>query len=69
MVPTAQTFVQSTLRSIGLNRGAQSRVYESTPFWSHALMDYIVAHIPENITVWYNLSKCIARILVSRNVF
>lgn len=59
MVPTAQTFVQSTLRSIGLNRGAQSRVYESTPFWSHALMDYVVAHIPESLTVWYNLSKLV----------
>jgi len=57
MVPTADTFVRSTLRSIGLNRGAQSRIYESTPFWSHALLDYVVGFIPENVTVWYNLRK------------
>ncbi|KAH8081421.1 putative 3-ketoacyl-CoA reductase [Filobasidium floriforme] len=55
MVPTPQTFVSSTLKSIGLNRGAQSRVYESTPYWTHAAMDYIVGFVPESITVWYNL--------------
>lgn len=57
MVPTPQTFVSSTLKSIGLNRGAQSRVYESTPYWTHAALDYIVGFVPESITVWYNLSE------------
>jgi hypothetical protein len=60
MVPTPQTFVSSTLKSIGLNRGAQSRVYESTPYWTHAAMDYIVGFVPESITVWYNLSESAA---------
>jgi 17beta-estradiol 17-dehydrogenase / very-long-chain 3-oxoacyl-CoA reductase len=60
MVPTPQTFVSSTLKSIGLNRGAQSRVYESTPYWTHAAMDYIVGFVPESITVWYNLSEPVA---------
>ncbi|TXT13106.1 hypothetical protein VHUM_01507 [Vanrija humicola] len=41
-VPTAQAFVASTLGSIGLARGAQGRPYDSTPYPSHALLDYVV---------------------------
>lgn len=55
MAPTANNFVYQTLGSIGLNRGAQGRVHESTPFWTHALMDYTVSFIPESIVLWYNL--------------
>jgi 17beta-estradiol 17-dehydrogenase / very-long-chain 3-oxoacyl-CoA reductase len=57
MVPTATAFAQTTLRSIGLNRGAQGRVYESTPYWSHAAMDYVVSFIPQGLVIWYNLSE------------
>ncbi|KAL1407346.1 hypothetical protein Q8F55_006768 [Vanrija albida] len=41
-VPTAKAFVASTLGSIGLARGAQGRPYDSTPYPSHALLDYVV---------------------------
>lgn len=41
-VPTAKDFVRSTLSSIGLQRGAQGRPYDMTPYPSHALLDYVV---------------------------
>jgi len=41
-VPTAAAFVKSTLSSIGLQRGAQGRPYDSTPYPSHAVLDYVV---------------------------
>lgn len=41
-IPTAKAFVRSVLSSIGLQRGAQGRPYDSTPYPSHALMDYVV---------------------------
>ena len=41
-VPSASTFVASTLASISLPRGAQGRPHEMTPFWSHAVVDYAV---------------------------
>lgn len=41
-VPTPAPFVRSTLNSIGLPRGAQGRPHERTPFWSHAILDYVV---------------------------
>ena len=41
-VPSPEVFVQSTLSSLGLPRGAQGRPYEMTPYWSHALADYAV---------------------------
>ncbi|KAJ9122805.1 hypothetical protein QFC24_004236 [Naganishia onofrii] len=55
LVPTPDAYVRATLSSIGLARGAQGRAYESTPFWTHALMDYIVGFVPESIAIWYNL--------------
>ncbi|WWD16976.1 long-chain 3-oxoacyl-CoA reductase [Kwoniella shandongensis] len=42
LVPTPSSFVRSTLSSIGLPRGAQGRPHERTPFWSHAILDYLV---------------------------
>lgn len=57
LVPTPDAYVRSTLDSIGLNRGAQGRAYESTPFWTHALMDYVVGFLPESIAIWYNLRR------------
>lgn len=41
-VPTAKDFVKSTLSSIGLQRGAQGRPYDATPYPSHAILDYVV---------------------------
>lgn len=41
-VPTARDFVKSTLGSLGLQRGAQGRPYDATPYPSHALLDYVV---------------------------
>jgi 17beta-estradiol 17-dehydrogenase / very-long-chain 3-oxoacyl-CoA reductase len=41
-VATARSFVQATLSSIGLPRGAQGRLHEMTPYWSHAIADYAV---------------------------
>ena len=40
-VPSAEGFVKSTLSSLGLPRGAQGRAHEMTPYWSHALQDYM----------------------------
>ncbi|WWC88981.1 uncharacterized protein L201_003896 [Kwoniella dendrophila CBS 6074] len=42
LVPTANSFVKSTLSSFGQPRGSQGRPYERTPFWSHAILDYLV---------------------------
>ncbi|BEJ10980.1 hypothetical protein CspHIS471_0104020 [Cutaneotrichosporon sp. HIS471] len=53
-VPTAEKFVKSTLGSIGAARGAQGRMYESTPYPAHAAMDYVVGiggNVTENIAV------------------
>lgn len=53
-VPTARDYVKSTLSSIGLARGAQGRPYTSTPYPSHAVLDYVVSlfgYFTENIGV------------------
>jgi 17beta-estradiol 17-dehydrogenase / very-long-chain 3-oxoacyl-CoA reductase len=53
-VPTPAKFVKSTLGSIGAARGAQGRLYESTPYPAHAVMDYAVGlagNASENIAV------------------
>lgn len=53
-VPTAKDYVRSTLSSIGLARGAQGRPYQSTPYPSHAVLDYVVSsfgYFTENIGV------------------
>ncbi|BEI79908.1 hypothetical protein CcaverHIS002_0104370 [Cutaneotrichosporon cavernicola] len=53
-VPTPEKFVKSTLGSIGAARGAQGRMYESTPYPAHAAMDYVVGiggNVTENIAV------------------
>lgn len=40
LIPTAQAFVKSTLGSIGNSRGSQGKAYSSTPYWSHAFMQW-----------------------------
>jgi 17beta-estradiol 17-dehydrogenase / very-long-chain 3-oxoacyl-CoA reductase len=55
LVPNPAQFVKSALGSIGLARGAQGRANESTPWWTHALLDYVVAKTGAlNLAVWYN---------------
>lgn len=43
LVPTAGAFVDATLSSLGLARGAAGRPFTSTPFWSHAVFDWALA--------------------------
>ena len=42
-VPTARAFVKSVLGGIGRTRGAQGWAFTSTPYWSHAVMQWAVA--------------------------
>ena len=42
LVPSPYAWVRSALTSIGLPRGAQGRAHEMTPFWTHAIIDYVV---------------------------
>ncbi|KAG9238936.1 hypothetical protein BJ875DRAFT_274490 [Amylocarpus encephaloides] len=42
MVPSPRAFVKTTLAKIGRSGGAQNFSYTSTPFWSHALMQWWV---------------------------
>ncbi|KAF8129950.1 hypothetical protein EV363DRAFT_1219869 [Boletus edulis] len=44
LVPTAATYVRSALSKVGLSCGAAltDRPGTTTPFWSHALVDYVI---------------------------
>ena len=42
MVPNPRTFVKSVLGKVGRTGGAQEWTYTSTPYWSHALMQWSV---------------------------
>ena len=41
-IPTPKAFVKATLGSIGRSGGAQSFAYTSTPYWSHAIMQWFI---------------------------
>ncbi|KAL6717201.1 hypothetical protein ACLMJK_005116 [Lecanora helva] len=43
MIPTPRAFVKSVLSSIGRSGGAQGYSYTSTPYWSHAILQWSVA--------------------------
>ena len=43
VVPTPKTFVKSVLGSVGRTGGAQGWMYTSTPYWSHAVLQWSVA--------------------------
>ncbi|KAK9452419.1 uncharacterized protein V1518DRAFT_411182 [Limtongia smithiae] len=43
LIPNPRQFVRATLSSIGLARGAQGMTATSTPYWSHALFQYVVS--------------------------
>lgn len=42
MVPSGARFVRSVLASIGLPGGAVGRAFVWTPYWSHALLEFVV---------------------------
>lgn len=41
-VPTPKMLVRSVLGSVGRTGGAQGWMYTSTPFWSHAVMQWVI---------------------------
>jgi 17beta-estradiol 17-dehydrogenase / very-long-chain 3-oxoacyl-CoA reductase len=43
LVPTPRAFVKSVLGKVGRTGGAQGWAYTSTPYWSHAVMQWAVA--------------------------
>ncbi|KAI4259911.1 MAG: hypothetical protein LQ352_000561 [Teloschistes flavicans] len=45
MVPSAKAFVGNTLRSVGRTGGAQGWGWTSTPWWTHALMQWGVGTV------------------------
>lgn len=48
MVPTPKQYVRAVLAKIGLPCGAlfTGRPFVSTPYWSHALLDYFLVSCP-----------------------
>jgi 17beta-estradiol 17-dehydrogenase / very-long-chain 3-oxoacyl-CoA reductase len=42
LVPTPKQFVKATLGKIGRTGGSQGLAYTSTPFWSHAIFQWVV---------------------------
>lgn len=42
LIPNPKTFVQSTLSSVGRRCGSQERYGTMTPYWSHALYEFII---------------------------
>ena len=54
MIPNPKTYVKSVLGKIGRTGGAQGFAYTSTPFWSHAVMQYAMRIVPIGVLVWYN---------------
>lgn len=60
LVPKPDAFVRATLGSIGLSRGASGRIFESTPYWSHALLDWsigLLASWGEGVATAYNFCQ------------
>lgn len=42
MIPNPKQFVASTLKTVGRRCGAQDRYATATPFWSHALYEFVI---------------------------
>ena len=40
LIPSPRSFVKATLSKIGCSGGAQNMAYTSTPFWSHAILQW-----------------------------
>ncbi len=45
MVPTPRQFVKATMSRIGRTGGAQGWAFTSTPYWTHALVQFIVSQL------------------------
>lgn len=45
MVPSPKQFVRKTLGSIGRSGGSQDIAYTSTPWWSHAVMQWVITNM------------------------
>lgn len=43
LIPNPRSFVKSVLGSIGRTGGAQGLAYTSTPYWSHAIMHWLIS--------------------------
>ena len=57
LIPNPRAFVRSTMSKIGRTGGAQGWMYTSTPFWSHAVMQYAIGKVGgpgSRVLVWYN---------------
>lgn len=50
MTPTPKAYVKSALSHIGLPCGAVGHPYVSTPYWSHAIIQWLVDHVG---TEWF----------------
>mgnify|MGYP003365041311 CR=1 FL=1 len=42
MIPNPKQFVSATLKSVGRRGGAQERYATTTPFWSHAIYEFVI---------------------------
>jgi 17beta-estradiol 17-dehydrogenase / very-long-chain 3-oxoacyl-CoA reductase len=63
-IPAASDYVRSVLSKVGLSCGAAftGRPHTSTPYWSHALIDYLMGLIlPKNVFIrnGHNMQKSI----------
>jgi len=60
MVPTPRAFVRSVLSHINLACGSVGRAFSTTPYWSHAILDYLIETLEIKgiaIRVNYNIQK------------
>lgn len=45
LTPLPSTYVRSVLSHIGSPCGALGKPYQTTPFWSHALVDWVMGQL------------------------
>ncbi|KIW06122.1 uncharacterized protein PV09_03289 [Verruconis gallopava] len=45
LVPSPKAFVRAALGKIGVRAGSQDIAYTSTPWWSHALMQWVITNL------------------------
>ena len=53
-VPSPRTYVRSVLSKVGRTGGAQGFSYTSTPYWSHAIMQWVMLALPSGPLLTYN---------------
>ncbi|KAL9015244.1 MAG: hypothetical protein Q9173_000130 [Seirophora scorigena] len=52
MVPSSKSFVKSVLNSVGRTGGAQGWGWTSTPYWTHALMQWGIGSVVGMCDTW-----------------